>query len=427
MRRAVVVATAIAALTALSAPAGVSGERRVAASLDWAYAVAIQPDGKIVVAGRSASGGWRFAVARYTARGRLDPSFGSAGTVRTAIGLGPEAAAAAVAVDRRGRILVAGRAESRTGVSEIGLARYTGRGRLDPAFGLGGNVVTSLGSAWARGVAIQANGRIVVAAGPGLARYTTRGRLDASFGRGGVATGGGDAAAVAIQADGKLVTAGRASGENAGFALGRYTPRGRLDPTFGGTGKVVTRLGSWSGANAAALDRDGTIVAAGFANVDDFGVARYTARGTLDATFGKGGRITTNIGFRGAGPQPEESEDTANAVTVQRDGRIVVAGRSDVRGACGEKRCNLDDFALVRYLPDGSLDATFGDGGKIVTPFGGSVDVQSLAIDARGRIVAVGGGAGFFAIARYTANGALDPTFGTGGKVKTTFVRRRRA
>jgi uncharacterized delta-60 repeat protein len=426
MRRAVAVATAIAALTALSAPAAVSGERHVAASADWAYAVAIQPDGKIVVAGRSASGAWRFAVARYTMRGRLDPSFGSSGTVRTVIGLGFQAAATAAAVDRRGRIVVAGRAESRTEVSEIGLARYTGRGRLDRAFGRAGTAVTALGGASGRALAIQADGRIVVAAGPAVLRYTPRGRLDRSFGRGGIATGGGDAAALAIQADGKLVTAGRASGEDAGFGLGRYTPRGRLDPSFGSAGKVVTRLGSFAGASALALDRDGKIVAAGFANVDDFGVARYTARGTLDATFGKGGRVTTNIGFRGAGPQPEESEDAANAVAVQRDGRIVVAGGSDVRGACGEKRCNLDDFALVRYVPDGSLDATFGDGGKIITPFGGSVDVQALAIDARGRIVAVGGGAGFFAIARYTASGALDPTFGTGGKVKTTFVRRRR-
>jgi uncharacterized delta-60 repeat protein len=438
MSRLPITAAVIVVSGVLAAPVGGFGERRAARSRDWAYAVAIQPDGKLVVAGRSVSGGWRFAVARYTARGRLDPTFGSGGKVRTALGSNRDEAAAGVAVERGGRIVVAGRTRATSGVDAVGLARYTARGRLDGAFGRGGKVVTTFGirkriSGWAHAVAMQPDGKAVAVGGSGplidgpyrctLVRYTSRGRLDATFGRHGVVTthagSDSDALAAAIQADGRIVAAGRGqAGEDTVFMLERYTPRGRLDPTFGSAGKAIARFGSYGYAQAVALQHDGKIVAAGSADVDDFGLARYSARGTLDATFGKGGRVTTNLGNRNGSP----SSDKALALAIQRDGRIVVAGATDLRGSCGEMRCYTDDFALVRYLPDGSRDSSFGRDGLIVTPFSGDVEVDALAIDTRGRIVAVGGGSGYFALARYTPTGTLDPSFGNGGKVETTFL-----
>ena len=142
MGRRVVAAAAIVAFGALAAPVGGSGEVRVAPSLDWAHALAIQPDGKLVVAGRSASGAWRFAGARYTGRGRLDPTFGSRGKVRTALA-GNRAEAEGVTVDHSGRIVVAGRTTVASIVDGVALARYTGRGTLDRTFGRDGKVVTA--------------------------------------------------------------------------------------------------------------------------------------------------------------------------------------------------------------------------------------------------------------------------------------------
>src|SRR5439155_1042843 len=142
---------------------------------------------------------------------------------------------------------------------------------------------------------------------------------------------------------------------------------------------------------------------------DDFAVVRYTAGGSLDSTFGSGGKVTTPIG---------DYDDEAHAVAIDGSGRIVVAGST----------FNFDgnaDFAVVRYNTDGSLDTSFGSGGKVTTPIGARDDeAHAVAIDGSGRIVVAGStfsGSGFFdfAVVGYTASGSLDLTFGSGGKVTT--------
>ena len=134
----------------------------------------------------------------------------------------------------------------------------------------------------------------------------------------------------------------------------------------------------------------------------------------------------TNFGVRPKNcPNCETSDEWASALAVQPDGKIVAAGATDVRGRENQRNGNpLDDFALARYTADGSLDPSFGSGGIVVTPFAGQSLVQGVGIQADGRIVAVGGGAGYFALARYTAGGTLDATFGHGGKVMTHFRTR---
>jgi uncharacterized delta-60 repeat protein len=154
-----------------------------ATSRDWAYALAIQRDGKVVAAGRSI-GPWSFALARYTSRGTLDPRFGRGGKVRTRFGLRRASEAHALAVQQDGRLVAAGQAwKSRF---ELALARYSARGTLDRRFGRGGKVESDVrgGAALARAVAIQPDGKIVVV-GFALVRYSGRGELDRSFGRGG--------------------------------------------------------------------------------------------------------------------------------------------------------------------------------------------------------------------------------------------------
>lgn len=431
MARASLLATAVIVVLVLATPAATSTTR--APSRDWAYALAIQRDGKLVAAGRSVGGGWHFALARYTTRGTLDPSFGQGGKAFTLVG--SSGSVYALAIQRDGRIVAAGQAYVGP-EQDVALVRYTARGRLDASFGRRGTVLTDLSPTaktydQARALALQRDGKLVVAGGSTsfslssgrrlLVRYTARGRLDRSFGedgtvssRSGPSVGAGG---VAIQRDGKIVTAGS---EGDGFAVTRYTARGRLDRSFGRGGTVSTKLASYSYGRAIAIQPDGKIVVVGNAALD-FGIARYTAAGTLDRSFGDGGKVVTNIGLtKESDGSRYPSEDHAVAVAIQGDGKIVVAGSSDVLGLSGEKGCCLADFALVRYTRDGRLDPSFGNGGKVLTHFVRSSYAEGIVIQPDGKLVAAGGGAGYFVLARYTADGKLDPTFGRGGRVRTT-------
>jgi uncharacterized delta-60 repeat protein len=237
--------------------------------------------------------------------------------------------------------------------------------------------------------------------------------LDATFGSGGrVSTAVGEIGqgeAVVIQPSGAIVTAGsRAPGTASDFALTRHNPDGTLDPSFGTNGIAVTDLGG-AGDQAfdAALRADGGIVAvgrtdAGGVQKTDFGVVRYRSDGTLDAAFGAGGIVRTDILGQG---------DQANAVAVQPDGKIVVAGFASAAGA-------HSDFALARYNPDGTLDSGFGDHGIATADFGAvsDDDARALAIQPDGRIVVAGNADQRIALARFMPNGSLDPAFGSLGR-----------
>jgi uncharacterized delta-60 repeat protein len=242
------------------------------------------------------------------------------------------------------------------------------------------------------------------------------GALDTSFGGGKVLVGMGIADdygnAIAVQADGKVIVAGSIAEHGGDFALLRLTRDGALDPTFGAGGKVFTDFAGTSDAiNASALQPDGKIVVAGTSMVSgssyDFAAARYLPDGSLDTAFSGDGKVTTALGT---------DIDIARAIAIQPDGKIVIAGET----SRGYAATGLD-FALVRYNSDGSVDGTWGTG-AVVTPMksGAGRDVISglalQTIDNETRVVAVGGD-GDFAIARYRAKGALDTTFGSGGKV----------
>jgi uncharacterized delta-60 repeat protein len=199
---------------------------------------------------------------------------------------------------------------------------------------------------------------------------------------------------------------------------------GALDIRFGADGKVVTDIsgvtdpgGNGDDLKALVIQTDGKIVAAGssytgVANITDFAVARYNVDGTLDTTFGSGGKVLTDFG----------GQDSLAAAAVQSDGKIVVAGSSFV-GCCG-------DFVLARYDTDGTLDATFGTNGKVITDIGGNDFIAGMTILSNGKLLVVGkgGSARAVVLARYAADGSLDATFGTGGTVidptvPMTFVR----
>jgi uncharacterized delta-60 repeat protein len=194
-----------------------------------------------------------------------------------------------------------------------------------------------------------------------------------------------------------------------------------LDPSFGSGGEVTTSFTSGHDSIAAiAVQADGKLVAVGSADSDaEFALARYNPNGSLDSTFGDGGKVTTDFTKDG---------DWADAVAVQPDGKIVAAGGA---GQTGSGRTLTLDFAIARYSPDGTLDPTFGDGGKVMTGFTPGGDyVTGIAIQADGKIVAAGmeddriGDDSNFALARYNPDGSLDTTFGQGGMVTTDFAQK---
>src|SRR5215468_84181 len=317
-------------------------------------------------------------------------------------------------------------------------------GTLDSTFGTGGKVTTDFGgNSAARTVAVQANGQILTAGVAGLngvanlalARHNSDGTLDTTFGTGGIVTtafdfpGNFDRVFTVIrQPDGKFVAVGSTVVNLfANFALARFNADGTLDASFGTGGIVTTGFGVSAEATSAVVQADGKIVAAGYANLDggeSFALARYNSNGTLDTTFGTGGKVGTAFA---SGPI---SYSQAFSVAVQPDGRIVAAGYTEI-GACLfnglEQPCF--DFALARYNSNGTLDASFGSGGRVTTDFAGPNDqAESVAVQPDGRIVVAGAAGRFtntgfdFALARYNTNGTLDTTFGTSGKVTTDFA-----
>jgi uncharacterized delta-60 repeat protein len=396
---------------------------------DEAWAVAVQPDGKVVAGGFTTTDTTHrdFALARYQPDGTPDPSFGAAGRVTFDFGgVGGNDWINSVALLPDGKIIAAGSTD--VGLdSGFALARFQPDGTLDPAFGVGGKVTTLLGgtSSRANAMAVHADGKIVVVGSAfnppggldhyGVARYLPDGTLDPSFGFEGiqVVVTFGDSEvfdAVALQGDGKIIAAGRACTipPSCSFTLIRFLPDGNLDLGFGTNGEgggVV--IGDFDGdsnfgndndqARAVAIQPDGKIVAAGNGLGNAFALARYLPDGSLDRRFGDRGQVTIDVNGGGNG----------NALVLQADGKLVVGGFTGMPGTGSGL-----DFTLFRLTPRGRLDRRFGVDGAVFTDFGGGPGsnndiVRALAIQGDGKLVAAGSGSGdnsFFALARYLAS-----------------------
>ena len=294
--------------------------------------------------------------------GDLDVTFSGDGKLTTDFGGSDLASAVAVQVD--GKLVVAG-----TSDGNFALARYGVDGALDPSFSGDGLVTTDVGGTDdGQGVVIQTDGKLVVAGGSegnfALARYTTGGGLDPSFSGDGVQTtdfGVEDrATAVALQADGRIVVGGM-SGDD--FALARYDAAGALDPSFSGDGQQTTDFGGFDSGHDVAIGADGKIVLMGThaPGAADFAVARYTANGELDPTFNGIGRVTTDFG------RSSSTYDSGEGVAIQPDGRIVVMGYGAEFTQFGGFYTR--DLQLARYETNGALDRSFSDDGRMETSF----------------------------------------------------------
>jgi uncharacterized delta-60 repeat protein len=366
--------------------------------------------------------------------GRLDGRFGSDGKVTTNFTAGSDVISG-IALQTDGKIVAAGSAGDAN--PRFALARYRRNGTLDASFDGDGRVTTDLttgyGSEGAADIAIQLDGQIVVAGVAGdpegsdtkfaLLRYNPDGTLDPTFGEGGHVltdfTAGFDAAAgLEIQTDGKIVAAGSATepvGEEgpppiSGFAVARYNADGSLDSSFGAGGKVITEFtAGFDLASDVALQADGKIVAAGGAGGGGQGgalaVARYNSDGSLDTSFSGDGKRTINFG---------SSFSWGSSVAIQGNGKILVAGTEATDASAPDSK-----FALARCNPNGSLDDSFGGDGRVRTRFG--TGVSGMSRQADGKIVAAGGSQKF-ALARYTRRGRLDSSFAGDGKLTTNFT-----
>jgi uncharacterized delta-60 repeat protein len=533
-----------------------------AGETDNPYALAVRPDGRILVGGYTFGNHADFAIAQYTSDGALDPSFGNGGKAVFAITKGRDEIAA-LAVQGDGKILAAGiTAGMRPGVGDWSIARISANGKsLDRSFGTRGLATTEVGgAAGARAIRVMRDGKILVAGAGGrdftVVRYTPAGAPDPTFGRVGIAKvdfGAPDAFAndLVIQKGGGIVLAGSAGGTSSSdgkpwmnFAAARLTVDGRLDPTFGRRGKIaVGFFPDADVAQSAALLPKGKIVLVGRResrgvqppNPMDFQIARLTAAGQVDSAFGDAGLVTTDftspartravdvvhlaggellvlheheepfhtrfgvsrydlsgaldITFGQGGTTLIDfggTQDQPTAMALQPGGRIAVtgwtAGGSFPITAAAVALLNPDGslatefggdgittqtggpntsyaartvafqgdkilvagqsstgaFLMLRFNPDGSLDATFGDGGNVETPFDPNPQFTSfttaahdMTIQDDGKIVLAGHHGRYvdwgmspgnvFAVARNSANGQLDPTFGEGGRVMQSF------
>ena len=363
----------------------------IGAAADSAHAVAVQPDGKIVVGGRADMGAYEhFVLARYQPDGQLDPSFGTGGIVTTAMVV-HNSKGRCLALQPDGRILLAGEVDG-SGAADFGVARYLANGSPDTSFGTGGRVIVSIADSndYPKDIFVQSDGKIVVAGAAnvdfGVIRLTPAGALDTTFGTGGKVmtdiNGNDYAEAGALQADGKIIVAGRGTGTGGvDFILARYLTNGALDTSFGTGGKLSTAVGTADRSDwclGLAVQPDGKFIAAGYTvtstQSDDFAAVRYLDNSALDASFGAGGIAITGI---------TQFRDRAMAAAIQPDGAIILAGSGDSGSG--------DDFGVVRLLPNGTADAGFATNGRLLVPFGTGADIaNAVAVQPDGRIIIAG-------------------------------------
>jgi uncharacterized delta-60 repeat protein len=367
----------------------------IGSSTDAANAIALQPDGKVLLAGTCVNGtNEDFCAARYYPDGTLDTTWNGTGKVLTPIGSSFDVATA-IALQSDGKVLLAGYCYNGTNYNFCA-ARYNANGTLDSGWGSAGKVITiSGGDEYALAIALQPDGKVLLAGSCGVspnldfcaARYNANGTLDTTWNSSGKVTtpiglGADIAYAVALQPDGRVLLAGYCRGPvsdefaSDDFCVARYNANGTLDTTWNSTGKVITFVDIEDRATAIALQPDGKVLLAGYCSNGanfNFCAVRYNANGTLDATWnGTGKVITAVVGAR-----------EVTATTLQPDGKVLLAG------SCSNGTNN--DFCAARYNANGTLDSTWGSAGKVITPIGTGADrATAIALQSDGKVLLAG-------------------------------------
>ena len=350
------------------------------------------------------------------ADGMLDPSFGNGGIVLTDFNPNqPISFARAVVVMPDGRAVAVGNTTPNLGGTYMAAARYLTSGALDPSFGNGGLTYLVggpfLASAYAEDVVLEPSGAVILVGGWQLTQtpsfslvrvggggpWGTNGYVHTAF------PGGASAAAGVLQPDGRIIAVGSSGPQQSPTTIvaARYNTDGTLDPTFGASGTLILPLPQVFRARDVALQPDGKLLIAGTYGASDFGLVRLLPGGTPDPSFDGDGLVTSNFG----------GTESGHSVFVLGDGRLVLGGLHN------------GDFALVRYLPNGAVDTTFGAAGLATAPSAVAEEADEAIVLPNGNLMV----AGFtiesanrdFVLARFTAGGALDTSFGSSGFLRT--------
>jgi uncharacterized delta-60 repeat protein len=354
-------------------------------------AIALQCDGKVVVAGIANGAGEsaELAVVRYNTDGSLDTSFATNGLFAIDVGdIGSSGWGVAVQAD--GKIVVVGGTVVIFGGTQFLVMRLTSGGVLDTTFAGDGIEIFNFGSSsWARSVAIQGDGRVVVVgtstnlSAIAVARFTTNGHFDSSFDDDGKTLvdfeqGDDEGWGVAVQEDGRILVVGTASvGAGSVAVVIRFLVDGTLDTSFGvgGGGAAAVDFGIYSDGRGIAVQEDGKIVVVGITDdATSVAVARLTSGGLLDTTFSGDGMVTHDFG---------EGFDEGWDVALQGDGRIVVTGSGYTSGS--------HKLAVLRFLADGSLDPSLGGSGSLLVSLGTDFVGRAVAVQPNDRKLLVAG------------------------------------
>ena len=362
------------------------------------------------------------ATSIFPQAGTLDATFGNGGIALTEFKDRSEAYSVGVQSDNK--IVVVGCLFDWVTSTKFLLVRYNSDGSLDSTFGINGISTTPIGyhSSYARSSIIQHDDKILVAgftfnnndADFAVIRYKADGVLDSTFGINGISTtpigvSDDEAFSIALQSDTNIIVAGSCfNGNDWDFGLIRYNPKGSVDSTFGINGTVITDFGLTNDeAKNIAIQVDGKILVAGFKNLSDFALVRYDQNGNLDGIFGEDGIIITDI---------DSSSDRAYSIALQND-KILLAGQTLVG-----KNWN---FAVVRYNLNGTVDTTFAKKGFVITSIGDYSDLAySMVVQKDKKILVTGNSYSEktndnFVLVRYNSDGSLDTTFGINGIVTT--------
>ena len=359
---------------------------------------------------------------RMLAAGVLDATFGSGGLVTTDLTGSDRVGGTAVDIQSDGKIVAGGFTRNGNTDFDSVVARYNPDGTPDIDFGNGGLVQTDIVGKRGRisDVLVDAEGRILAAGGMDvfvLSRYTADGALDLTFGLGGMSIGGSTQGIteIALQQDGKIVASASQYDGSTGlhdFAAIRFNCDGTLDSTFGSGGIAVAEFGLSERPEGLAIDALGRILVAGVsrdgaANANNFAVTRFLSDGSVDTSFGDDGITIIDAGG---------INDFARDIAIAANGDILLSGQ-------GYNSSTGSDYVLIRLQENGLPDATFGNSGIVNTDFGSIYYEKLLEIKTLpdGKIVGVGSGnAG--RILRYLPDGTLDNSFGVGGSTAVDFT-----
>ncbi len=329
-----------------------------------------------------------------------------------------------MAVQSDGKVLLAGWGDkvSQEYETKIIIARFHSNGEIDNTFGINGFTIFESIKAelYAHSITIQQNGKILVSgylktmAGFDflLLQFNSEGNLDTSLGDEGIVitdfyNGNDKAYSMELLSDGKIVIAGTIqNGNHNDFGLVQFHPDGSIDTSFGQLGKVVTDFGNGFDDNGAALaiQEDEKIIITGrtgHPSNHQFGIARYNSDGSLDGSFGIGGRSSIDL---------QSFQDAPSNLAIQNDGKIIIGGISNGPAISGAS-------ALIRLQPNGEIDDSFGNNGIVLTDIQGTSPDYFTSVHylTDGKILAGGTSFGWFIIVRYHSNGLIDTSFGNDG------------